>query len=579
MSLIKVPSWFELFKPRQSFGNNDYSFWKEQSLRFGFDIRKIDTTVALDSPWRSFFYENFFEFSLKKIGWNKDELSLLERMYWKRNGKYLEKLRLDLQCTSYADLARILPWLPELKVLELSQTNRLLQTVVDDSLLHLLPKLHTVLIHDVHLVSKNALLLIPKSVQRLIIRSCRKIDPGFFEALQEYHELKELVLEASGGIESHLLCKLPKQLKSLDLSHPLHDIATECLELLPKTLETLKLNSWHSLTDKDLVNFSNTLSTLELDGSKLTSQGLKILGGLPLKKCSLRAVRFADFNMNLSFLPKTLASLDISENGMTLDDLAPLGQYTSLETLRIESTPAFASSALFFPQGLKELSLKDSRLVSKATLQGLKKLYALKKLDLSGCQVENEDIEWLPQNLEELDLGHCPAITDTGVSMMKHLSTLQTVILDRCEQIRGFGLASLSESVKKLSLAGCHRLSGKCLVSLPQALEELYLDACELLASQDTKDLPTTLQVLHLTDCPNITNDAIDHLTSLPLLHTLNIQTCPKITQEGILLLERNKFEGILLRDPDADSIEHHPPMSILKKMTNFKAKLINRLE
>src|ERR1700733_14086017 len=101
MSLIKVPSWFELFKPRTTCASNDYSFWKEQSLRFGFDIRKIDTTITLDNPWRSFFYENFFEFNLKKIGWNKDEISLLERMYWKRNGKCIEKLHLDQQCTSY----------------------------------------------------------------------------------------------------------------------------------------------------------------------------------------------------------------------------------------------------------------------------------------------------------------------------------------------------------------------------------------------------------------------------------------------------------------------------------------------
>lgn len=549
MNLMKMTSWLELFSMRHDIDKQDHSFWKQQSLYQKFDTRKIDLNLSLNNPWKSFYYENLLQSMLQKVDWNSQELSLLERLYWKRNGTLIEKLTLRAQSGSYTDALRLLPWLSELKVLELNQANRLLQTVTNDSSHELLANLHTVKISDVHLVSKNVLTLVPKWVKKLEIRSCRKIDPDFFEALQEYDSLEELVLESSGGAESHLLCKLPKNLKSLDLSNPQQVMTTECLELLPKDLEVLKLSNWATLTDKDLVNFSTNLHTLELDGCHLSSQGLQLLGQLPLKKCSLRQSGLDNFSMGLSFLPNTLVSLDLSKNDFTLEDLAPLGQLHHLERLVLDSANIVSNSSLHFPSSLQELSLQNSGPLSKGTVQGLKKLYRLKKLTLAGCQIENEDIEWLPDNLEELDLSHSVGITDTGVSMMKHLTELKSVILDRCEGIRGFGLSSLGNSVKKLSLAGCHRLSGKCLISLPPQLEELYLDACELVASQDTKDLPATLQVLQVTMCPHITSSAVDHLLQLPHLHTIEI--------------------GEALHADDYDA-ELHPNRSVLKNFINL---------
>jgi hypothetical protein len=553
MNLMKMTSWFELFTLHQNDDKHAPSFWKNQSLSLKFDTRKIDLNLPLKSPWKSFYYENQLRSMLQKVDWNSQELSILQRLYWKRNGNLIEKLTLHAQSVCYSDILRLLPWLTELKVLELYQTNRLLQTVTNDSSHELLTTLHTVKISDVHLVSKNVLTLVPKWVKKLEIRSCRKIDPNFFEALQEYDALEELILESSGGVESPLLCKLPKNLKRLDLSNPQQAMTTECLELLPKNLEELRLNNWTTLTDKDLVNFSTNLHTVELDGCRLSSQGLRQLGELPLKNCSLRQSGLDDFSMGLAFLPKTLVKLDISKNDFTLEDLAPLGQLHNLKCLVLEATNIMANSAIHFPSNLQELSLENSGPLSKGTVQGLKKLHRLKKLNIAGCHIENEDIEWLPDNLEELDLSNSTEITDTGVSMMQNLTELENITLDHCEGIRGFGLVSLADSVKKLSLAGCHRLSGKCLVSLPPKLEELYLDACELLVSQDTRGLPETLQVLQVTMCPHITSTSVGHLSSLPHLHTLE--------------MGQKSTDSLQPHDSEADL---QPSSSILKKLLNI---------
>src|SRR5205085_5980933 len=97
-------------------------FWKEQSLHFGFDIRKEKSHKAsIKWPWKSFFFGKFLEHSLQKADWSLDNLKNWEKNFWKQNGPSIEKLELNAPTLQTKDFEQILEWVPNLKVLILSK--------------------------------------------------------------------------------------------------------------------------------------------------------------------------------------------------------------------------------------------------------------------------------------------------------------------------------------------------------------------------------------------------------------------------------------------------------------------------
>ena len=130
-------------------------------------------------------------------------------------------------------------------------------------------------------------------------------------------------------------------------------------------------------------------------------------------------------------------------------------------------------------------------------------------------------------------------------------------------------------------------------MNLPTALEELYLDHCDLISSEDLQFLPQSMQMLSLAFCRNIDNYCIDILAKLPYLHTINLQGCYGVTEIGINELIHKKFEGSIIiksgyidaykskkrhfSKMDDDDIELHPSYAILKKLINYKSRLINK--
>ncbi|MBS0635396.1 MAG: hypothetical protein JSR37_08045 [Verrucomicrobia bacterium] len=583
MAYIKVPSWLELVKlgvVSGSFGFfqpfSEQTFWKEQALRFGFDIRE-----AFDVPWQNFFYEKFFQFTLKRVDNNLLNLKSWEQNFWKRNGRFVQKL--DLTSITQQDLELLLEWFPNLKHLILKRCNANLKAN--------LSSLHTLEIHDVHLVSDKSFQIIPEKLHALVINAAKSISTEFFDQLHEHRHIKSLALQNCTSLELHQLTKLPTGLTDLDISGSGKNIRPDdaCF-FLPRTLTRLLMNRWDHFTDDELTLLPKQIKTLEVEGWQITETGLKTIGGLPLESLNISRIICADFYEGLTHLPKSLKKLSLSQNCLTACDLAPLAVLPELVELDISALQAYEgtleSSPLILAKMLQTLNLSYSGPLHKETLQNLKKHKNIKRLKVAGCNLDNGDLDWLPPNIEQLDLSLCTKITDVGVILLGSLSHLKSLILDGCEQIRGFGLSRLSSSVKKLSLAGCHRLSGKSLVQLPESLEELSLDSCELVMLEDIYALPRTLQVLSLARCSNIGNEACDFLSSLPLLNTISLQGCPKITEAAIAKLVRRKFEGTIIIKTDLPNsgnaggdIELHPPISMLRKLTNFKARLIHKLK
>ncbi len=571
MSYIKVPSWIDLvllgFKlPRKYLRgvheDQTQPFWKEQTLRFGFDIREAENIL-----WQSYFYERFFSYTLKRIDNCLQNLTTWERQFWQRNGRFVE--RLELISSSQQDLEIMTRWFPNLKMLTLKRCNTLIQS--NSSFITSFSRLETLEISDSHLLSEKTFANIPEGVKVLIIRSAKSITNEFFDYLSTLNELTSLSLINCPSIELNQITKLPQTLSELDLSGSGKNIQPDICFTLPKGLTSLKMNRFSHFTDKELANLPKELHTLEVEGWQIAS--LDNISSLPLESLNLTNTNCHDFKK----IPKTVKKLKIGENPLFGEDLSDLPMCEELDISYIQGFGgSLEDTPIIFPKTLKKLSLAYSGPLHKKTIKGLKNLTSLQKLSLAGCKIENSDLESLPPHIVSLDLALSHDLTDVGLILLHALSSLKTLSLDGADQIRGFGLSRLSPTIKKLSLAGCNRFSGKSLIELPKELEELFLDACELVMVDDLHDLPRALQVLSLARCPHIGNEATDILSSLPLLNTIILKGCPKITEDAIEKLVRRKFEGTIIIKSD---IELHPSVSILKKCINFKARLIHKLK
>ncbi|MBS0656224.1 MAG: hypothetical protein JSR46_10635 [Verrucomicrobia bacterium] len=585
MSHIKIPSWLELLpfiEPEAKKPDTDqHTFWKEQALRFGFDTRTMQqSTAPIDNRWKSFFFEKLFVYTLKKANWNLSNLKAWEKNFWKQNGTYIETLELHAPPLTMCVLETILQWLSNLKVLELRKCNLLMQEATTTGISPpVLQKLHTVRMHDLHIVSAKALTFIPDQINTIHLEHCRSLCSEFMHRLSTLKQLSSLTLKSCPTVEQCAIGRLPSQLLEVDLSGSGRALQPDSLALLPKGLQVLKLNGWDLCSDRELLHLPPHLHTLEIGGWSLTRAGLEIIGRLHLTHLNLTGCACDTFYDGLSLLPKTLISLNLSQNDLCSDDFSHLHTLESLQELIIEYGAAF--DAVFdepfdFPSNLNTLFLSHSGPLSKKAIESLQRLTHLKKLSLAACEIENSDLEWLPQNLEELDLSLCPQVSDLGLTFLINHSSLSSLTLEGCEQIRGSGFSSLCPSIKKLSLRGCNRLSGKSLVMLPTELEELFLDHCSLIATSDIRALPSTLQALTLTGCCDLTDEVIYFLSALPLLHTIGLQDCKEVSEESATQFFRNNFEGTI---HIASQIEHHPPLSTIKKLTNFKAKIIQRFK
>jgi len=597
MSQLAALSWLQFLLGAKFFGAKFFSqpffrsklldidsesYFKEKALRFGYDIRQVKLHQALSKPWKSFFYEKSLEYTLKGVSCKTSTLSLFEKFYWKKHCRHVESITLSGHTMSMYDASTLFSWLENLKILELYQTNGLVQ--VHDEALSPPKTLDTVSFKDLHLLDEHAHRFIPDTVRSIHIDQCRSVTLGFFEGLKRLKNLESFTFTRSKSLQAAMLQMLPETLKMLDLSDSADDVDPTLLELLPKNLESLKVNGWHAATGLHLPTWCRKLKVLELARWNLTTDSLQALATLNLEKLNLAHCFLHDALTCVDSLPKTLRKLCLSHNTIDSTVLHSLHRVTGLQTLlleHIEIHDEFVSMTL--SESLQHLSLSYSGPISRASIEAIKNLPNLCVLELAGCSIDNEMLQNLPKTLSELNLCDCTNITDTGIQNLEENAQLHTLLVNGCEQIRGFGLASLTNTLKILSLQGCDRISGKCLLMLPRRLEALYLDRCELISGDDVQMLPKTLQILSLSHCLQVDNSAISFLRALPRLHTLDVRSCPKISQEALVFMIKKKFEGHILCGDEASGtdavkdcckdLEQHPASwSAYPQFTFFKS-------
>lgn len=168
-----------------------------------------------------------------------------------------------------------------------------------------------------------------------------------------------------------------------------------------------------------------------------------------------------------------------------------------------------------FSKNETKISL-SAKIISNQELAKLKELKKLECLSLSGCYVDNEDVEILSELtwLKELSLPYNTDITD--VSPLNKLTNLTKLSLYNTSAEDISCLGDL-KNLTSLYIDGTKVSDLECLSSLT-SLETLYMDDLENIKA-DTISLPASLEML---SCVNNNLDNIEFISSCDKIRNIN---------------------------------------------------------
>src|SRR5262249_12781114 len=149
--------------------------------------------------------------------------------------------------------------------------------------------------------------LLPHWLKSLLLSRSRGFMPEFFDRLSDQGTLSEICIRDCHGLDLSYICKLPRNLQALDLSHSGKSLPPDALMYLPRHLKELKLNGWQQLADSDLAHLPSALHLLEIEGWNVTDESVSFLATLPLTHLSLAQTAIT----HISSLPKHLKKLSL----------------------------------------------------------------------------------------------------------------------------------------------------------------------------------------------------------------------------------------------------------------------------
>lgn len=199
----------------------------------------------------------------------------------------------------------------------------------------------------------------------------------------------------------------------------------------------------------------------------------------------------------------TLSSSSSSHISSTASKVIPKERADAIERLQEWNKRSPKKKEKFT---LIDLDLSKDKEVTDATLAHFPRLKDLKSINLSGSQITDHGLNYLPRTLASINLSKC-RITDEGLQSLP--LTLISLNLSGCEEITDDGLDYLPKTLTSINLSGCH-ITNKGLTFLPLGLNYLNLSRCE-----------------------EITDDGLDYLIMFSALKSLKLTQC-KITSEGL---------------------------------------------
>lgn len=162
----------------------------------------------------------------------------------------------------------------------------------------------------------------------------------------------------------------------------------------------------------------------------------------------------------------------------------------------------------------------------------------LTQLKLSGTQLTDASLSLLADQspgITQLDLTHCPHITDVGLRALARLTNLSVVSLASCSGVSDVGIANLAKpgQLECLNLAGCRATDAGLLDVLEYSpkLRQLNLTGCSQLTGFCLQPLCWSepacpeIESINLSDCSRLTDDQIKQLAEArPELQILGIR-------------------------------------------------------
>jgi Leucine-rich repeat (LRR) protein len=314
-------------------------------------------------------------------------------------------------------------------------------------------------------------------LRRSTVLKFRDLDNALLQGLEEIPSLQLLDLEGTGvdDVRSLAGCHALRELKLK--GSLMSDVGIVGLERIA-TLEVLNLAHCELITSVTSLRHCTALRELILDGTRVTDAGIAGLECIvTLTKLSLVNCNFITSVSSLRHSP-SLQELHISLTRMTAAGTTGLDEIGTLQCLKAGGRTQLDASTLCRCRSLREVDLSGAD-VTASVLAALADVSTLETLILSHC-LQLRDVSALARSvsLRELDLNYS-AVSEPGITGLECIPSLTWLSLESCRSITNVTNLFRSKSLRRLDVAESSVTdAGLEGLELAPALEFVHLGRC-----------------------------------------------------------------------------------------------------
>ena len=384
-------------------------------------------------------------------------------------------------------------------------------------------------------------------LHELGLDGCYSVTTGGLGALSGMKTLQRLHLYATAVSGDIFAEPLVARLRFLHLPFPITDAVLPLMDGMVQ-LEQARLT--FPITDRGmraLVRLTGLQSLHVLKSGRVTDACLLELASLTnLTSLALRGLRTTGDGLSSLSSLAGLTSLDLSGSRKlscaALACLRPLSALSdlNLSDCRLQDEGVAHVSTL---SNLRVLKLRGLRITDRG-LTVLARLPKLRTLDLSHCiHVTDAGLRTLMHasstmhaTLEDLNLMDCPLISDQGASELVVLAALKRLNVSRCNLTdKGLDHVGRMPSLRSLNAAACKSITDPGFCRWRAPLKSLNLSGCSEITDATVRNLVRpSLTNLNLSDCEQLTDAALHCLAACTELQTLDVSLCDRITRTGL---------------------------------------------
>jgi Leucine-rich repeat (LRR) protein len=314
-------------------------------------------------------------------------------------------------------------------------------------------------------------------LSRSTVLKVHRADNASLRSLEEIPSLEQLDLGDTGvnDVRSLASCRALRILTLRDTW--VTNVGIIGLERIA-TLEVLILARISHITSVTSLRHCTALRELILDETRVTDAGIAGLECIvTLTKLSLALTNVASVS-SLRHSP-SLRELNISNTGVTAAGTTGLDEIGTLECFKAGGRTQLDASTLRRCRSLREVDLSRLCLNLSGVLDALADLSTLETLSLSHCR-EVRDVKALARSvsLRRLDL-EGSAVSDADIAGLERIPSLTSVSLAACESITNVTNLFNSKSLRRLTLSSSSvNEAGLVGLELAPALEFVDLVHC-----------------------------------------------------------------------------------------------------